>query len=189
MSSDTINKSPFVTSPMKIVVGAEKPRDGWHTVNINDRHKPDTIADVLNLPFDDESVEQIYMSHVLEHFHYRMDHGVADVLRELFRVLQPGGLVQIGVPDMDVLAELYLQLSGHDRIHIMRCIMGGQVDERDVHLVAFDKELLSSFLTYAGFEDIRQVESFGVFPDDCTDMILFGRKISLNMEARKPCST
>jgi predicted SAM-dependent methyltransferase len=62
------------------------------------------------LPFADESFETIYHSHVLEHL--RRDRGRALIL-ECFRVLEPGGILRIAVPDLEKIARLYLQyLSG-----------------------------------------------------------------------------
>ncbi|MCS5698634.1 class I SAM-dependent methyltransferase, partial [Cyanobium sp. FGCU-52] len=47
-----------------------------------------------------------------------------------------------------------------------------------------NEELLSSFLSAAGFADIRRVDDFGLFADRST-MVFAGRPISLNPEARK----
>lgn len=59
----------------------------------------------MPLPFPDNSFSMVYHSHVIEHF--TCAEGVT-FLRECFRLLQPGGIVRIATPDMQVLAELYL---------------------------------------------------------------------------------
>ena len=62
--------------------------------------------DVTNLPFDDNSMDEIYASHVLEYFDWA---EAQDVLKEWYRVLVPWGWVRIGVPDFAALARLYVQ--------------------------------------------------------------------------------
>jgi SAM-dependent methyltransferase len=61
------------------------------------------------LPFPDRSFRAVYSSHTLEHLH--RDHAVA-LLRECHRVLEPGGICRIVVPDLRVLAERYLAGEG-----------------------------------------------------------------------------
>ena len=57
------------------------------------------------IPFADGSVDVAYHSHLLEH----LDREIAPVfLSEIFRVLKPGGLHRICVPDMEILARSYM---------------------------------------------------------------------------------
>ena len=59
---------------------------------------PDVIADVRDLPFDDGSVDAIYAGHVLEHIEYE---DCPAAVREMRRVLRPGGRLAVVGPDMD----------------------------------------------------------------------------------------
>ena len=61
---------------------------------------------VKRLPFPDNSVEVIYSSHMLEHLDRR---EVAMFLREAWRILQPGGIIRIAVPDLQKLVYTYLK--------------------------------------------------------------------------------
>ncbi len=79
----------------------------------------DLISDNLNviphdvtcgLPFADGHFDSVYHSHVLEHLH--CDDGFK-LLNECFRVLKPGGVARIVVPDLERIAKLYLEM--HDR--------------------------------------------------------------------------
>jgi SAM-dependent methyltransferase len=57
------------------------------------------------LPFPANSAQAVYHSHLLEH----LDQAAAQIfLREIKRVLQPGGVVRIAVPDFEKLARAYL---------------------------------------------------------------------------------
>lgn len=58
------------------------------------------------LPFADGSFDAVYHSHVLEHL--KPDQGVR-LLGECYRVLAPGGVLRIVVPDLETIALLYLQ--------------------------------------------------------------------------------
>lgn len=58
------------------------------------------------LPVGSNSWDVVYASHVLEHF----SRGEARAfLMECYRVLRPGGVLRIVVPDLEMIARLYLQ--------------------------------------------------------------------------------
>ena len=57
------------------------------------------------IPFPDDSVDIVYHSHVLEH----LDRPIARrFLREILRVLKPGGTLRIVVPDFEFLCRAYV---------------------------------------------------------------------------------
>jgi predicted SAM-dependent methyltransferase len=58
------------------------------------------------IPLADASCAVVYHSALLEHIR-RED--VLSFLRECHRVLQPGGIIRVGVPDLERLCRLYLQ--------------------------------------------------------------------------------
>lgn len=58
------------------------------------------------IPFADNHFDCVYHSHVLEHL--TPDDGMA-FIRECLRVLRPGGILRIVVPDLEQIARLYLQ--------------------------------------------------------------------------------
>jgi SAM-dependent methyltransferase len=63
------------------------------------------------IPFESDSVDIVYHSHVLEH----LDRPVARrFLAEAHRVLKPNGICRIVVPDFEMLCRAYLQ-------HVERC--------------------------------------------------------------------
>jgi predicted SAM-dependent methyltransferase len=58
------------------------------------------------IPLPDASCEVVYHAAVLEHIR-RVD--APAFLRECWRVLKPGGIIRIGVPDLEHLCHLYLE--------------------------------------------------------------------------------
>lgn len=98
------------------------------------------------LPHADNSVAAIRASHILEHFSY-VDARTA--LAEWLRVLVPGGLLEVSVPD--VVRAVACKANDHNwRFYIA----GGQTDEHDQHLSVWDEETLKTYLQHAGFENI-----------------------------------
>lgn len=83
---------------LKVNIGAGRfPLKGWVNVDL----PPAQLGINLRwgLPLRDNSVRYIFMSHVLEHFYYPGE--ALGILREIRRVLRPGGRVRIVVPDIE----------------------------------------------------------------------------------------
>lgn len=57
------------------------------------------------LPYRTGSVRYIYSSHTFEHFKYEESLQIA---AECFRVLQPGGVIRIAVPDLELIVRDYI---------------------------------------------------------------------------------
>lgn len=100
------------------------------------------------LAWPDESVDEIRASHILEHFSRP---EVPLVLRDWARVLKPGGVLRIAVPDFETLLNDYL-----DDPLFEAYLFGGQTDENDFHKVLFTRDKLKLQMEQAGFEDIKQ---------------------------------
>jgi len=57
------------------------------------------------LPFNNECVDYVYCSHVLEHFSRK---EARKVCQEVYRVLKPNGVFRVVVPDLKLLAQKYI---------------------------------------------------------------------------------
>jgi len=136
---------------MRLHIGGEQPKKGWKILNIQEAPHVDFIGDAGDLSqFDDESVAEIYASHILEHLGYVEELPAA--LAEWYRVMKPGGLVMISVPDMVALCRYFLTpgISQKDQFHLMRILFGGQMDPFDFHKVGFTEDFLRGFLVKQG---------------------------------------
>jgi len=68
--------------------------EGYVNVDFNSKYKTDILADLeYKLPFEDNSVDEVYCSHVLEHLR-----NFLSVLKEIERITKVGALVHIRVP-------------------------------------------------------------------------------------------
>ena len=75
----------------------------WMTFDID--YEADVRGDLTKtLPFGDDCFEIVYLSHVLEHIPW---YQTVDVLKELHRILKPGGRVEVHVPDFAKIVDGY----------------------------------------------------------------------------------
>jgi predicted SAM-dependent methyltransferase len=170
----------------KLHIGGKVRTSGWEVIDANPGEMVDHVGDAGDLGrFEAGTFEAVYASHVLEHFDYKDALGAA--LREWHRVLSPGGKLYVSVPDLDVLASLFVlkeKLTLEERYLVMRMIFGGHVDKFDYHQVGLSVDFLAAFLTEAAFVNLRRVASFGLF-EDTSAMLFKGVPISLNVVAEK----
>ena len=169
----------------RLHVGGETPKEGWKILNVQPNEHTDYVGNIMDLSmFEDESWDEVYGSHILEHLDYVKE--LPHVLSEIERILKPEGVLKISVPDLEVLARLLVnpQLNGQNRFHVMRMMFGGQTNPYDYHKVGFTFEFMQAFLAQAGFRQARRVTSHGLF-EDTSDFAPYGVRISLNVEAYK----
>jgi SAM-dependent methyltransferase len=70
--------------------------------------KPDLRINLASgLPFTKHSASVVYCSHFLEHLYFLTE--AVPFLKEIYRVLEPGGTVRIVVPDMATLLRAYVE--------------------------------------------------------------------------------
>ncbi|HEU4703024.1 MAG TPA: methyltransferase domain-containing protein [Conexibacter sp.] len=159
-------------------------------------HKPDwvnvdlfaTSADVVwdlrhGIPLPDNTVAAIFHEHMLEHLSLRDGHLLA---QECLRVLAPGGVLRIGVPDAGLCIDSYAGKADPDwaqsRPTGMLAVQALFYEHG--HQSMWDGETLTRALLAAGFADARRTdfgESWIEPPPDSQDR----RDGTLYAEARK----
>jgi SAM-dependent methyltransferase len=122
---------------------------------------------VKGLPFSPNSVELLYCSHVLEHLALC---ELRQALMNCFRYLKPGGIFRFVLPDLEFMANQYINSSSPEAVlEFMRVTYLGK-EERQRGIIAFLKEWLSGSqhlwmwdfkslsleLEHVGFTNIRR---------------------------------
>jgi len=170
---------------IKLHIGGTEPRAGWSILNIQAGPGVDYVGNCTDLSFlADASCAEVYASHVLEHLGYNGE--LQDCLKDIHRVLKPGGRLRVSVPDLKVLCYLFVhpQSQPTHQWKLMQMIFGGRQDPYDVHYVGLTFEFLKKFLEDAGFQSVTKVETFGEFADS-SEQRYAGALISLNVAATK----
>lgn len=122
----------------------ENPIDGWENI---DRKNG---AEVFPLETtEDDSVDEIRASHILEHFPAAK---VGEVLKHWVAKLKTEGTLKIAVPDFKKICDSYAE--GND-FNVTGYLMGGQIDEDDYHKSIFDQPSLAKLMSAAGLIDIK----------------------------------
>jgi predicted SAM-dependent methyltransferase len=169
---------------LKLHIGGEQIKAGWKILNIQPNSGVDYVGDICNLEqFSENSVNEIYASHVFEHVKQK---DTLNVLKGIYRILKPKGIFYVSVPDLDILCQLFLDPNApvEVKVHAMKMMFGGQANEFDFHYMGWNQVFLFDYLKTAGFSEGRRVESFGLFEDD-SEYKPYGLPISLNVIAIK----
>ncbi len=163
---------------------------GFIHVDVRKLPHVDVVATAGHLPmFGGGSVDLIYCSHVLEHVR-RGDES--SVLREWHRVLKPGGVLRLAVPDFGSIVAWYEKSGKLD--DVMGLLFGRQNHEHNVHYQTFDFARLSQLLRDSGFREIRKYDWSQTVHKDYDDFSQAylphldkknGLLMSLNVEATK----
>jgi predicted SAM-dependent methyltransferase len=167
---------------MKLNLGARTTKiPGFKNVDIKKMPGVDIVADLSMLPVKDNSVEEIYASHCLEHFSHTM---TLDVLKEWHRVLKVGGKISIAVPDFDKIIQVYKE-TGFMSDFIRNFLWGDQIYREAYHYTCFTYNTLLSLLAESGFTKIKRIAKMPYGLMDCSTLSIRGLCLSLNMEAEK----
>lgn len=171
--------------PIRVHLGGQQVKAGWEIVDAVPNPHVDHVGSCVSLPwYATGTVDEVYASHVLEHLGYRTE--LPRALREVHRILKPGGRFCISVPDFEILCKLFVHpdVPAEERFSLMLHVFGDQTDDYDFHKIGLTFDFLLKFLGEAGFSSARRVEGFGLF-DDYSTFKRFGVPISLNVEAFK----
>jgi SAM-dependent methyltransferase len=152
-----LDVSTFATNgPLRLNLGSGHiPREGFMNVDARDLDGVDLVADVRKLPFEPGTVEEIYSSHLVEHFPVEELRRV--VLPHWLDLLRPGGRFVAITPD----AEKMLHEAAAARMpfdDFQRVTFGDQEYDGDFHFAMFTPDSFASLLAEVGFSDVDIVD-------------------------------
>jgi predicted SAM-dependent methyltransferase len=146
------------------------------------------------LPLPEWWADEVNATHMLEHV---PPPAIGSVLREWYRVLRPGGVLEVHVPNATVLAKVLLD-DDADKAQwaAQNAIFGYWAHPADVqgpealstppdHTIVFTLRMLEEVLTRAGFAEVRDVTG----EDPCHHLVDWAPYIPgwcLEVKARRP---
>ena len=127
--------------------------EGCINIDIEKSCKPDLVHDFTKnaLPYDDKSVEEVYLFHTIEHISKRYHNAMFD---EIFRVLRIGGKFYISYPEFTKCVSNWLENKYGKREFWEATIYGRQLYPSDFHVCILDPSGLAMRLEASGFMDI-----------------------------------
>jgi len=130
--------------------------DGY--LNVDRRELPgvDIIAEVDDLPFGTEEVDEIFSSHLLEHF--PVEQLTRQLLPYLVSLLKHSGEFHAIVPDAQAMIQHYANGS-YAFADLREVTFGSQDYDGDFHYNMFTPQSLSDALQGAGLKNVRVVEA------------------------------
>ena len=127
-------------------------------LNVDARELPgiDIVADVRELPFESEELDEIFSSHVLEHF--PVEELRRKILPTWVSLLRDGGTFVAVVPDVATMVrEAAAGTMPMD--DFIRVMYGDQEYEGDFHFAGYTPESLAELLEGAGLTDVEVREA------------------------------
>ena len=167
----------------------------WKLGILSDRHYSVGWSDSIQtynlkktLPYKNSSVDYVYTSHFVEHLELKDSQRL---MSEVFRILKPGGIVRVVIPDLALGARQYVAAieANPDDANAAHEFVGwlqlNRPDLRDPHLWMYDAASLSGMLNQIGFSDVVVYEYRKGRVPDC-DILDNRPEDSLHLEAEKP---
>lgn len=164
----------LIDALVKLDLGAgNKVNEGYIRVGLEPDH--DVVTDLRKLPFPDDYADEAMAIHVIEHFY---PWELMPTLIEWRRVLKPGGLLALELPDLYKCCAAFVKDSGKNPRNSLWGIYGdsGYADIMMLHKWGYTPETLASVMREAGFVKVKS-----------KDPVFHARRLDRDMrlEARK----
>jgi len=152
ISNEKMTKNKLSDDTIKLNLGCGRIlKPGYINIDKFDDNA-DVIMDALDLKYNDNSVDEIYSSHLLEHL---SNNEMIEALKEWRRVLETGGLLELNLPDFESSVKTWLEASEHEKWGtLLNNIFGDQSHEGQFHKTGFTKERIVNILDTLGFDKI-----------------------------------
>ena len=115
---------------------------------------PDLLADVLYLPYQPGTIDEIYAGHLLEHLTFEEGQNA---LKYWYGLLKSGGVIGITVPDFDVLAKKHLADSTAASMREFNDMWIYSYVQDSLHRYCYNESLLIEIMKAAGFINLERL--------------------------------
>ena len=179
---------------MKVNIGCGQRNFGKEWIHIDGSdYEHINSHDIVNLPYEENTIDIIYASHVFEYFDRQ---EANEILAKWKKCLKKNGILRLAVPNFETYAKLYTE----NKITLDQCVgpLYGKwkmTDEKTIyHKTTYDFNSLHKLLEDNDFKNIevwnwREVEH-GIFDDHSQSYIPHmdkenGTLMSLNIQCNK----
>jgi predicted SAM-dependent methyltransferase len=155
-------------APLKLNLGCgDAIKEGWINVDLFAPSANLSLDLREPLPFEAGTASFIYSEHFLEHLEFPTE--VIGLLRESYRVLAPGGVLRVGVPDAGSLSIAYAEGDRErfrgawnsrypDWLGIPMHRLNYCFRQAGEHKYAYDEEILVKAFRDSDFKEVRRSE-------------------------------
>ena len=148
---------------MKLHIGCGNRRiEGFINIDVRDTRASDLVCDIVDLPYEEKSIDLIYACSVLEHFgrNSKLDFfrktSWINALEHWHSLLSKGGKLFLSVPDFEAICLEYAQNRCIEKL--IGLTIGGQKNNEDLHGMIFDYKLLEQKLLDVGFTSVERYD-------------------------------
>jgi predicted SAM-dependent methyltransferase len=141
------------------ICGGRNPYKPGEFLNVDIVHFPQVnlVFDIREkFPFEDDVAAEVFSAATLEHFR---KHHNEHILREFYRILEPGGVLQVSTPDIEAIARALLNGEDLDFVnqHFFGKFKTQDTDDYDVHKWMYPVAGMIDALEEVGFTEVEQI--------------------------------
>ncbi|MFA6268542.1 MAG: methyltransferase domain-containing protein [archaeon] len=140
----------------KLEIGpGAKPKTGYVHFDIRTNVGADFVGDAKKLSFKNNEFSEVYSRFFLEHLSRK---DAKEALKEMFRVLESKGVIEIIVPNLAYFCKLFVEEKGQKKEWALNKIYGFENYIQDHHFFGYDEETLIAALSETGFIEIELIK-------------------------------
>ncbi|MBI2414157.1 MAG: hypothetical protein HYV24_13215 [Deltaproteobacteria bacterium] len=161
------SKAESMAGDIRVNVGCGHiPMEGYLNIDMRELPGVDIVAPAGGLPFAENSLNEIFSSHLLEHF--PLEELKRKVLPHWRGLLKRDGVLRAVIPDAEAMIGHYAK-GGYPFEKLRNVTFGAQDYNGDFHFNMFSRDGIKSLLEEAGFRNVS-FRALGRVNGDCYEM-------------------